>query len=131
MTLFSSETAIIIALAFLVIKEIAQLLNWGKKLNQIIKTIDTIDTTVCQTWKLHDVVDEDGVPVWYFRKSLDKLLTQLSKSQLETNSLLAVLTTHIGTQNKLTERMIDKLESIEAHNRDSHQKILDAVNKKG
>lgn len=137
MSIFTSENIVIVVGAFIILERILVLIQWGKKLNDIKKEqenmnrgISGIASLAKKTWELHDVKDEDGVPVWYFRKSIDKLLEQLAESQIATNSLLATLTIHIETQNKLTEKMINKLEDIENTSRESHQKVIDTLNKK-
>ncbi len=137
MSIFAPENIVIIVGAFIILERILALIQWGRKLNDIKesqedmkKGIGSLATLAKRTWELHDVKDEDGVPVWYFRKSIDRLLEQLAESQIATNALLDTLSIHIETQNKLTEKMIDKLEVIENVERTGHQKILDTLNKK-
>lgn len=62
-------------------------------------------------WKLeklydwHNALDDEGVPIWYVRKSLEEGIKTLTAS-------IDTLHTAIREQNSLLDRMIERIESL-------------------
>lgn len=62
--------AVVIVGVVVLDKSISMLKSRGIDLQTMAKQIDSLD-------KLHAVTDQDGVPIWYFRRSLDEILLKL------------------------------------------------------
>jgi hypothetical protein len=62
-------------------------------------------------WKLdklydwHNALDDEGVPIWYVRKSLEQGIKTLTAS-------IDTLHTAIREQNSLLDRMVERIESL-------------------
>jgi len=57
--------------------------------------IETIDDNVKWLRNIHNVKDKDGVPIWYFRSSLEELLKILADNSKTQTELLTAMNTKI------------------------------------
>ena len=70
-----------------------------------------IDTGVRELIEMHDVRDEDGVPVWYVRKSLEDAVQNTSQCVSAIMSNLEKLTDSYDRNTKVIELLVRKLEN--------------------
>lgn len=83
-----------------------------KELKELYKQVDDLHT-------MHNVRDDNGVPIWYRSKALDELVTTQARALNDIALTLKKLeliqlnqSKMIDSQNKLFEKMFDKLENI-------------------
>jgi len=62
---------------------------------------DAVASKITDLWDWHNLRDEDGVPVWYVRKSLEEAI----RMQAESMSKLAE---NIGEQTRALERLVER-----------------------
>ena len=100
-----------VAIAFLVIKELFIVVK---------KLLDTRNPSVMvskqetklalkqieQLWNWHNKTDQDGVPVWYVRKSLEDVIFKLSENLENQNRL-------IESNSRILESLVDKVRDLD------------------
>jgi len=97
--------------AILVLKEVFGFLGKYKGGNHKANIERRIGGVHERMWKVdklydwHNAQDEEGVPIWYVRKSLEQAIKNLSSS-------IDVLHESIREQNLLINKMIEKFESL-------------------
>ena len=62
-----------------------------------------------QMYEWHNKTDEDGVPVWYVRRSLEEAIAGLNQSL---GKLSEVLTKMLSAQERMEERILDKIDKM-------------------
>ena len=70
------------AVLILIIKGVFDYLKTRKKtdepdLKEVLEKIESVLLVCEETFKMHNVKDSDGVPVWYVRRSMETLLKEL------------------------------------------------------
>jgi len=101
--------------AVFIIREVFNLLDKRKTANGSIEPDDSIKKTIYQISKqiddLHDwhkVTDEDGVKVWYVRRSLETSLKDLSDNiRIQTEVLQKILQTQTNMENNMNKLEAD------------------------
>jgi len=74
--------------AVLVIREVLDFLRDHRNNKKNDKPDGEMHQQLHDLWAWHDVRDEDGIPVWYMRRSLETALTSLVAEMKTTNSLM-------------------------------------------
>lgn len=71
-------------------------------LGRIEAKVDTIMSKTAQLHQWHAVTDQDGVPVWYVRRSMERAVDRMAEA---------------------TDRMVTLLERMAAMQEDTHEKL--------
>ena len=87
--------------AILILREVFAFLHRREAKNGTKEWVGKID----KMFDWQNVFDDEGVPIWYVRKSLEEAIRKLSSS-------IGVLHGVIREQNALTSRMIERIESL-------------------
>lgn len=71
--------------------------EFGSAMIKVSETLKRIDHGVAQLVRQHDAKDEDGVPIWYVRRSLEKAIVDLGKTVAATENTLRALAVAMQT----------------------------------
>jgi len=91
--------------AIFILKEVFNFLKTMKKPVSEDDQLQRIEDMVKKMHDLHNVVDEDGVPVWYVRKSMEASLTSLDKT---ITRLSSIMDSHYKILERIEDRLYDK-----------------------
>jgi len=89
-------------LCLLVIREVLGFLK-AKKLEAAEPTSGLTDDQcekLTDLWRWHNKMDEDGVPIWYVRKSLEKVLETMAENLKIQTEILRKMETKLDVHNK-------------------------------
>ena len=100
-----------VAITFLVIKElfvIVKKLVDNRDPSGMISRHETKTALkqIDQLWNWHNKTDQDGVPVWYVRKSLEDVIFKLSENLENQNRL-------IESNSRILKSLVDKVSSLD------------------
>jgi len=80
-----------------------------EKLNSIDKKLSNIKSEILWLREAHDVKDEDGVYIWYVRKSLGDSVKSLSEAVTSLNMFMKDIHNSSRQQIKILEQLVDKV----------------------
>jgi len=99
--------AMVIVVAVIVLDKVMGMLKQrGIDLHKIAKQIDSL-------YELHNVKDQDGVPVWYFRKSLDEVLHKLAEYMERSDRRQELEAARMDQRDQVMERLTSSLGALE------------------
>jgi hypothetical protein len=97
-----------VAIAFLVIKELFVIIKKQMDNRDPSSFVSRHETKLAvkqidQLWNWHNKTDQDGVPVWYVRKSLEDVIYKLSENIENQNKLME-------SNTRILKSLVDKIE---------------------
>ena len=100
-----------VAIAFLVVKELFIIIKKLIENRDPTAVVSRQDTKAAlkqidQLWNWHNKTDQDGVPVWYVRKSLEDIIHKLSEN-IETQNRL------VETNSRILNNLSEKISNME------------------
>ena len=100
-----------VAIAFLVVKELFIIIKKLIENRDPTSVVSRQDTKAAlkqidQLWNWHNKTDQDGVPVWYVRKSLEDIIHKLSEN-IETQNRL------VETNSRILNNLSEKISNME------------------
>jgi hypothetical protein len=99
-----------VAIAFLVIKELFIIVKKLIENRDPTSVVSRQDTKLAlkqieQLWNWHNKTDQDGVPVWYVRKSLEDVIYKLSENIEAQNRL-------VESNTRILESLVEKISEM-------------------
>lgn len=93
----STSTEYLIGAVVIIAIVIREIFAVGR-INQRLKKIDNIERMTKELYKWHDVADEEGVKIWYVRRSLEEAIGKLSENIAKQTEIFQALILEIRTK---------------------------------
>lgn len=107
MNLTTDNIAIVILVGIVALdKLLGMLKNRGIDLAKMSRQIENLD-------ELHSVKDQDGVPVWYFRRSFDEVLHKLLEMLESMDRRQEIEAKSAEKRDKVMERLVNSMSKME------------------